>query len=454
MSRPAALQPGLVPGPILEVIRRLQDAGHAAYAVGGAVRELLRGLGTTDWDVATSAEPAAVTSLFPRVVPTGLKHGTVTVLTGAGPCEVTTFRVEHGYTDARHPDRVHFVRSIEEDLARRDFTVNAVAWDPVAGRVVDPFGGAEDLARRVIRCVGDPLERFREDGLRPIRAARFAATLEFEIEEETLRAMAGALEQVARVAAERVREELRRMLGAREPSRGLEALRRSGLLGVWLPELAECVAVVQNRYHAYDVYWHTLHTCDAAPAEKPLVRLAALFHDVGKPRTRVERGDGEGTFYNHQFVGAEMAEAAMTRLRFPREEIERVAHLVREHMFDYRPEWTDAAVRRFIRKVGTEHVADLFDLRLADNRGNGLKQGFPHYLGELADRVNSILARQEALTVRDLAIDGHDVMRELGLPAGPGVGSVLERLLEEVLEEPALNDRERLLARLRSGVFR
>ena len=453
MGRLATLAPGRVPGPILEVIRRLQDAGHRAYLVGGAVRELLRGLDTSDWDVATSAGPERVTPLFPRVVPTGLKHGTVTVLTAAGPCEVTTFRVERGYTDARHPDEVEFVDSVEADLARRDFTVNAIAWDPVAGRLVDPFGGARDLERRLIRCVGDPLERFREDGLRPIRAARFAATLEFEVEEETLRALPETREQVARIAAERVREELRRMLAARAPSRGFEVLRRAGLLAVWLPELAECIAVTQNRYHAYDVYYHTLHTCDAAPAEKPVVRLAALFHDVGKPRTRAEREDGEATFYNHQFVGARMTEEAMTRLRFSREEIERVVHLVREHMFDYRPEWSDAAVRRFVRNVGSEHVADLFDLRIADNLGNGTKQGFPHYLGELTARVEAVLARQEALTVRDLAVDGHDVMRVLGLPPGPRVGEVLDRILEDVLEEPRLNDRQRLLARLRSGNF-
>jgi putative nucleotidyltransferase with HDIG domain len=346
---------------------------------------------------------------------------------------------------------VDFVDDIETDLSRRDFTVNAIAWDPIAGTVVDPFSGEEDLRLGLIRCVGNPIERFREDGLRPIRAARFAATLEFEVEEGTAEALAPAKESVSRIAAERVRDELMKMLGARQPSRGFEVLRRGDLLAVWLPELAECVAVPQNRYHAYDVYFHTLYTCDAAPVGKPMVRLAALFHDVGKPRTRVEKEGGEATFYNHQFVGAKMAEEAMTRLRFSREEIQQVAHLVREHMFDYRREWTDAAVRRFLRNVGAEHVADLFDLRIADNLGNGLKTGFPHYLGELTDRVAEILRKREALTVRDLAVDGHDVMRELGLSAGPRVGQILERLLEQVLEDPSLNDRERLLARLNAG---
>jgi tRNA nucleotidyltransferase (CCA-adding enzyme) len=440
-----------VPGPVLALIRRLQDAGHPAYVVGGAVRELLRGLATSEWDVATGARPEEVSALFRRVVPTGIRHGTVTVLTDAGPCEVTTFRMEHGYADARHPDRVTYVDRVEADLSRRDFTINAMAWDPVAGRLVDPHGGEDDLRAGLIRCVGDPGERFREDGLRPIRAARFAATLEFEVEGATFHALESSRDAVARIAAERVRGELMKMLAAPRPSLGFEVLRRSGLLPVWLPELAECVAVPQNRYHAYDVYFHTLHTCDAAPAGKPWVRLAALFHDVGKPRTRAVREDGEGTFYNHQFVGAQMAEEAMSRLRFSNDEIARVVHLVREHMFDYRPEWTDAAVRRFVRHVGAEHVADLFDLRIADNLGNGLKTGFPHYLGELHERVAEVLRKQEALTIRDLSVDGHDVMRELGLPAGPRVGRVLERLLEEVLEDPSRNDRERLLDRLRSG---
>lgn len=449
--RTAKLDSSRVPGPVLALLRRLQDAGHPAYAVGGAVRELLRGIDITDWDVATAARPNQVAALFPRVLPTGIKHGTVTVLTDSGPCEVTTFRTEHGYADARHPDHVTFVDDIESDLSRRDFTVNAIAWDPIAGRIFDPFGGEEDLRQGLIRCVGDPGQRFREDGLRPIRAARFAATLEFEVENGTFQALGAARDSVARIAAERVRDELMRMLDAPLPSRGFEVLRRAGLLPVWLPELQECIAVPQNRYHAYDVYFHTLYTCDAAPAGKPLVRLAALFHDVGKPRTRAEREDGEGTFYNHQFVSAKMAEEAMTRLRFSGEDIQQVAHLVREHMFDYRREWTDAAVRRFLRHVGAEHVADLFDLRIADNLGNGLKTGFPHYLGELHDRVSEILRRQEALTVRDLAVDGNDVMRELGVPAGPRVGQILDRLLEEALEDPARNDRERLLERLRSG---
>jgi tRNA nucleotidyltransferase (CCA-adding enzyme) len=443
----------LVPEPILDVLRRLQGAGHRGYVVGGATRELLSGEkpAPQDWDVGTSATPEEVLRLFPKGIATGARFGTITVPTEAGPCEVTTFRVESEYRDARHPEKVTFVRELEEDLRRRDFTVNAIAWDPLGGRLVDPTGGIPDLEAGILRAVGDPLTRFREDGLRPIRAARFAATLGFALEEKTERALPDARSEVARVAAERVQEELMKMLRAPEPSRGFEVLRRAGLLGVWFPELEKTIAVPQNRYHAYDVWFHTLYTCDAAPAEKPVVRLAALFHDVGKPETRQEREDGEATFYNHQFVGERLAREAMERLRFSRDMTDRVAHLVRQHMFDYRPEWSDAAVRRFIRSVGVDAIADLFDLRIADNVGNGLKTGFPHYLPELRARVDAILEAEEALSVRDLEVDGSDVMQALDLPPGPQVGKILEMLLEEVLENPSLNRRERLLERLRQG---
>jgi len=445
------LDPKRIPTAILDLLRRLNGAGHRAYLVGGSVRDHLRGVPISDWDIATNARPEEVLKVFPHAIPTGLKHGTVTVPTDAGPCEVTTFRIEWGYSDARRPDRVEFVPEIEADLARRDFTVNAIAWDPLEGREVDPYGGRADLAAGLLRAVGSPVDRFREDGLRPIRAARFAATLEFEIAPETEAALGEAREEVARVAVERHRDELTKLLAAPQPSRGFEVLRRSTLLPILLPELQATVAVPQNRYHAYDVYYHTLYTVDAAPAEKPAVRLAALFHDVGKPVTRVERENGEATFYNHQFESARLAEEAMTRLRFSRDMIERVAHLVRHHMFDYRQEWTDAAVRRFVQKVGVENIADLFDLRIADNIGNGTKTGFPHYLEEFRTRIEGVLAARQALTLSDLKIRGEDVMRELGLPPGPRVGEVLGWLLEQVVEEPSLNERDRLLRKAREA---
>ena len=388
-----------------------------------------------------------------RVVPTGPAHGTVTIVEAEWDIECTTFRREGPYGDARRPDRVEFTQDPEEDLARRDLTVNAMAWDPVEGELLDPFGGALDLERRVLRAVGDPLARFQEDALRPLRAARFTATLEMEPDERLRRALAalgseGSGYASRAVAAERVRDELDRMLAARQPSRGLEVLREARLLAVWLPELARCRGVPQNRFHAYDVYFHSLYTCDAAPRDKPDVRWAALLHDIGKPDTRVERR-GDGTFYNHQFLGAEMADRLLERLRMPLARRARIVHLVREHMFDYRTDWSDGALRRWLRRIGPQHVADLFDLRIADMLGNGRKQGFPAYLEPMRHRIDRLLKESRALRVADLAVDGHDVMRELEIAPGPAVRAALEALLEEVLDDPTRNTREHLTARLR-----
>jgi tRNA nucleotidyltransferase (CCA-adding enzyme) len=442
------------PAPVLAVLARLREGGHRAYLVGGTVRDVVLGRESGgSIDVATDLTPDEVMRRFPHVAPTGLPHGTVTIVDGAWAIECTTFRREGAYLDARRPERVEFTDDPEQDLARRDLTVNAMAWDPAAGELLDPQGGALDLERHVLRAVGEPFERFREDALRPLRVARFAATLEMEPDEPLRRALAalaapGSGYAGASVAAERVRDELGRMLGAREPSRGLEVLREAGLLGIWLPELARCRGVPQNRFHAYDVYFHSLYACDAAPRDKPVVRWAALLHDLGKPDTRVER-QGEGTFYNHQFVGGEIADRLLERLRMPLADRARIVHLVREHMFDYRPGWSDAALRRWLRRVGPEHVADLFDLRIADMLGNGLRQGFPTYLEQMRGRIEALLRESSALRVTDLAVNGDDVMRELALAPGPAVREALEALLEEVLDDPGRNAREHLLARLR-----
>ncbi len=427
---------------------RLRADHHQAYLVGGTVRDVLLGRPAHDvFDVATDLVPEQVVERFGRVEPVGIAHGTVLVLLDGLRIECTTFRREGGYPDARHPERVEFTRDLNADLARRDLTVNAMAFDPVRGELVDPHGGRADLARRLLRAVGDPVERFREDALRPVRAARFAATLEMELEPATRAALGRTVDRAALVAVERVRVELERLMEARQPSIGFELMREAGLLALWMPELVLGYGVPQNRYHAYDVYDHGLHTCDAAPADKPVVRWAALLHDIGKPATRVERG-GEGTFYNHQFVGAELADRLLERLRFPLERRARIVHLVREHMFDYRRQWSDAALRRWLRRVGVDAVADLFDLRIADALGNGLREGFPGYLEEMRVRIERLLAESSALRVTDLAIGGREVMEGLGIAPGPRVRETLEALLEEVLDRPERNTRAHLLARL------
>jgi len=436
------------PPAVLAVLARLSEGGGRALLVGGSVRDVLLGRAPDRrWDVATSLEPAAVRDRFARTEPIGERHGTVLVLEAGLEVECTTFRREGEYADARRPDRVWFTDDPVEDLARRDLTVNALAFDPVRGELLDPWGGARDLERRRLRAVGEPLDRFREDALRPLRVARLAAVLEMDIEPATRRALGGVLDRATGLAVERVREELEKLMAAPRPSVGLEVLREAGLLGLWLPELAACRGVPQNRFHAYDVYFHSIYSCDAALPDKPEVRWAALLHDIGKPGTRVERR-GEGTFHGHEALGARLADARLEALRFPTAVRARIVHLIREHMFDYRPEWSDAAVRRFVRRVGVEAIADLFDLRMADALGNGTRGPDPRRLARFARRVEGVLAESDALSVQALAVDGRDVMRVLGLAPGPRVGEVLEQLLEEVLDEPALNTRERLLSRL------
>jgi poly(A) polymerase/tRNA nucleotidyltransferase (CCA-adding enzyme) len=436
------------PTPLRAAIARLEEGGHQALVVGGAVRDVLLGRAPDHrWDVATDLEPAAVRERFPRTEGIGERHGTVLVLWEGLELECTTFRREGEYTDARRPDQVWFTTDPLEDLARRDLTVNAMAFDVGRGTLLDPWDGARDLARRRLRAVGDPVDRFREDALRPLRVARFAAVLEMELEPGTREALGAVRDRAPSLAIERVREELEKLMRAPRPSVGFEILREAGLLELWLPELAACRGVPQNRFHAYDVYFHSLYSCDAARADAPEVRWAALLHDIGKPGTRAER-EGEGTFHGHESLGARLADDLLERLRFPNATRASIVHLIREHMFDYRPEWSDAAVRRFVSRVGVEHVADLFDLRMADALGNGLKQPDTQKLAALAARVDAVLAGADALTVRELAVDGEDVMRAFAIAPGPEVGRILDRLLEDVLEDPTLNTRKELERRM------
>lgn len=431
------------------LLERLQAGGERAHLVGGPVRDVLLGRALDPrWDIATSLTPEAVRARVARVEPIGERHGTLLVIEPGLLAEVTTFRREGTYTDARRPDEVWWTSDPVEDLARRDLTINAMAFDPVSGTLLDPFEGARDLERKRLRAVGDPHDRLHEDALRALRVARFAAVLEMTPDAGTRDAMATVRERAASLAVERVRDELCKLMTAREPSRGWELLRESGLLELWLPEVAHCHGVSQNRFHAFDVYFHLLHSCDAATPDKPVVRWAALLHDIGKPLTRGTRADGDSSFHGHERVGADLADALLTRLRFPNDERAQIVHLVREHMFDFRAEWSDAAVRRFVRRVGVEHIADLFDLRMADAIGNGLKQPDVSRLAALSERVDRLLEAPHALGVADLAVSGADVMDVAGLPPGPAVGAMLERLLEEVLEDPSVNTPERLRARI------
>ena len=435
-----------IASPVLEICQELRNAGERAWVVGGCVRDTLLGEPVADWDVATSALPEKVQQTFRKVIPTGIDHGTVTVLWKGSAYEVTTLRGEGAYTDGRRPDSVVFVGDIDQDLARRDFTVNAIAYDPVDGRVVDPFHGLADMRSKVLRAVGDPKERFQEDGLRILRGARFVATLDFELEDATEAAFRGALDTYRKVSPERVREEWLKAMKARAPSRAFEVMRRTGILEVAYPELLEQVGCEQNQWHAYDVWNHTMRVLDESEGD-PIERMAALLHDVAKPRTRA-RSDktGDWTFYHHERVGADMAERWLRDYKFSNRERELIGGLILHHLICYSSEWTDAAVRRFIKRVGPDNVEPLLRLGQADALGKGRNvEEELAALAELRTRIDEQVEQGGALTVQALAIDGDDVIQHLEGGAGPVVGQVLRELLERVIEDPSLNTRDKLM---------
>jgi len=445
---------------VKETAAILAQAGKQVYLVGGAVRDLLRSKKAKDWDLATDALPEEVIALFHRkkglnsfVVPTGIKHGTVSVHFKGLCMEVTTFRSEYGYSDWRRPDRVVFGDSIEVDLSRRDFTMNAAAYRLPSGPLVDPFNGKKDIKKRLIRSVGKPLERFSEDGLRPVRALRFASQLDFTLDDELLAAISGAIPFTAKVAPERIRDEIDKILGTDRPSTALLLMEKTGLLKLLIPELAACRGVMQDRdgfsFHRFDVLDHSLLACDYAardfPGETKLIRsLAALYHDIGKPLTAKMGDDGGWTFYRHEKESAKLAKAILSRFRYPNAVIDSVCHLIEEHMFSYTESWTDAAVRRFIIRAGEENLSDLFALRRADIYGMAARKPKWDTLLPLHNRIEKVLALGRALSIKDLAVSGNDLM-SLGIPTGKTIGVILKELLEAVLEDPALNTREKLL---------
>ncbi len=453
-----------VPKTVITLIRKLHTAGFEAYIIGGAVRDLIMRRATDDFDIATNARPETIRKLFIRTIPTGIQHGTITVLLNTMSFEVTTYRADGLYSDGRHPDSVEYSDTLSEDLSRRDFTINALALDPINAVLIDEHNGQNDIQAHSIRCIGDPNTRFSEDGLRLLRACRFAAVLDFSIDDTTLSAMEHCYEKARTVSYERVQEEIKKMMKAHRPSVGIEYMRRTGLLDIYLPELAATVDVRQNRFHKYDVYYHSLYTCDAAPQAMPLLRIAALFHDIGKPRTKrisdvlsmqekealqaqgQQTGNGDATFYNHEVVGARLARTILRRLKFSNQEIELITKLIRLHMFYYTRDWTDGAVRRFMRRAGLDTIPLLFELREADRIGNGTKRGRSGALRELQRRIDKVIEEENAFSLKHLAVNGTDIMNYKHIPPSPQVGRVLNYILELVLDEPELNTREALLA--------
>ncbi|MCK9415829.1 MAG: HD domain-containing protein [Candidatus Dojkabacteria bacterium] len=459
-----------IPDYVQKVAKALVEEGFECYLVGGAIKDMVLGNKPHDYDLATDALPDEMINIFPKSVATGAKFGTILALTPDSKgeiheVEVTTFRSEAGYVDGRWPSEVEFVVEIDKDLGRRDFTFNAMAIDLSVANldgsiqeqilgVYDPFNGLTDLNLKVVRAVGTPIERFKEDGLRAMRACRLASQLEFEIEEETLQAIKKSIPVVEMVSMERIRDEfMKLLLNSPKPSKGINLLKDTGLLGIFLPELLETVGVEQKLFHKYDVYEHSLRTCDIA---EDSVKLVALLHDLGKVRTDTK----DGHFYGHDSVGAEIAGNVMERLKFPKEEIEKAKKLIENHMFYYPHitedmeesekervklnEWSDAAVRRFLRRVGEENIDDLFRLRLADAMSNPSSEYDPKEIAKLQAHISEVLQQDMALKISDLRITGDD-LAEIGIERGPMMGQILEKLLDIVIEDPLRNKKEYLL---------
>ena len=436
-----------IPKEIKNIIGKLEDAGFKAYIVGGCVRDFLLDAEPKDWDVTTNAKPEEIQKVFPDSFYENA-FLTVTVRTESknekiSEVEITTYRSEAKYSDKRHPDAVKYAEKIEDDLSRRDFTVNAIAMDSKK-KIVDLFEGQKDLENKIIRTVGNPEERFNEDALRMLRAVRFATTLNFKIEEKTAEAIRKNSIWLEAVSKERIRDEFVKIIMADKAAEGIELLRELNLLKFVLPELLENYGVAQNKHHTYDCYWHAVKALEFT-AKKKLsldVRLAALLHDIGKPRSK--NGEGENaTFYNHEMIGAKMAFQILNTLKFSKKEIEKITKLVRFHLFYYNvDEVKESSVRRLVKNVGPENMEDLMWVRQADRIGSGVPKAEPYKLRHLKYLIEKV--SKDPISVKMLKINGADLMGTLGEKPGPKIGQILDALLGVVLDDPKKNNKKYL----------
>ncbi len=443
-----------VPSVVRDVSQTLKNAGFEAWLVGGCVRDLLIDRTPKDWDITTNARPEQIQQIFPESFYEN-DFGTVGVKTESEDprlkvIEITPYRIEGKYSDARRPDEVVFSDKLSDDLERRDFTVNAIAYDPLTGEIVDEHGGQEDLARKVLKAVGDAHKRFEEDALRMLRAIRISAELDFAIEAVTLTGIASNAGQLAKISRERVRDELIRILESDRPMQALYMAQKLGLVKHIIPELEEGIGCAQNQAHSYDVFEHLMRSMQHA-ADKGWaldIRLAALLHDIGKPATREWSDEKKDwTFHGHDVVSGKMAKRILTDLKFPKEMIDKVSNLVRIHMFFSDPDVvTLSAVRRVIARVGRENINDLLNLRVCDRIGTGRPKEHPFRLRKYMSMVDEAL--RDPISVGMLKIDGAGLKR-LGFAPGPRYGWILHALLEEVLDDPAKNDEIYLAKRAR-----
>ncbi|QUH20661.1 CCA tRNA nucleotidyltransferase [Alkaliphilus sp. B6464] len=429
-----------MPQEVHRILGILSFYGYDGYIVGGCVRDSILNKIPNDWDICTNCTPEKMLEVFScfKVIPTGLKHGTLTVVINEENYEVTTYRIDGEYTDGRHPEEVEFTNNLKEDLKRRDFTINAMAYNNKEG-LIDYYGGIADIFNEKIRCVGDPSERFSEDYLRMLRAIRFSAQLGYSLDVETLKEIKKLSKNVIDISEERIREELNKILMTDMPARGLKLLSSADLLKYIIPELEICVGFQQhNPNHDKDVFSHILSVVDNT--EKDLIlRLAALFHDIGKPETFSLGEDGVGHFYKHHLKSSDIAEEVMKRLKYDNKSIEQVIILVREHMSRYK-NLRVKNTKKFINRVGIDNIERLFKLQIADINGSTKKDGVSNIF-ELKNEVERILNEKQPLSIKDLEINGHDLI-QLGIPQGKQVGTVLNELMEIILENSELNRRD------------
>ncbi len=437
---------------IKAILDKIEKAGFDAALVGGGVRDVLAGRNISDWDLTTNATPEEILKIFPEAFYNN-RFGTVGIARdGKTVVEITTYRTESNYEDARHPQKVVWGESLEEDLARRDFTINAVVLPYLGGKfqdAVDPFGGQEDFKKKIIKTVGDADARFGEDALRLLRAIRFATLLEFRIEDATLKSIKKNATLLSKISGERIRDELFKIIASDNGADGIFLAKETGILTVILPELDECFDVPQKspkRHHIYDVGTHCVMSLKFCPSKDVITRFATMLHDVGKAKV-AKTIDGVRTFYNHEVAGSRIANAISDRLHLSREQKDKVFKLVRWHQFSVNENQTDAAVRRFIHNVGLEYVEDMMDLRVGDRLGGGLQQPESWRLKLFRQKIEDVL--KKPFTVKGLKINGRDVMKVLGIGPGPKVGDILNKLFEEVQEDPKKNKKDYLLDRLK-----
>ncbi|MDO8429018.1 MAG: CCA tRNA nucleotidyltransferase [Candidatus Daviesbacteria bacterium] len=430
------------------IMKKFSQADFQIYIVGGAVRDLLLGRSVTDWDFTTDAKPEEILKIFPEGFYDN-KFGTVGIPFEDQIFEVTTMRKEGIYQDHRHPADVFWTDKIEEDLSRRDFTINAMALS-LSGEVIDLFGGQEDLKNKLIRAVKDPTTRFQEDALRMIKVFRLVSQLEFEIEKETFESIKQNRQLISSISWERIRDELFKLLVGMNPYIGIVKLREAGILAIILPELEVCFGIKQEgpkHDRVYDVGEHSLLSLKESPSKDPLVRLAVLIHDIGKADTvRVEE-DGNVTFYNHDVVGGHLALKIADRFKLSKTQKDKLFRLVRWHLFTVDENQTDSAIRRFITNIGVENIDDMMDLRIADRLGGGTQKAVSWRMEEFQRKIKQVLTKPFSVT--DLKVNGQDVMKILNIPPSRKVGEVLDKLFEEVVEDSSKNNREYLLNRIK-----